>query len=55
MGYGSDESHGQSICVINDKEIFQANNSIALVLIPTIPIFQGCERGQEPNYGFLNK
>jgi hypothetical protein len=53
--YWSAESHGQGIRVSSDKEILQANNSAASVPIPTIPKSQGCDIGQEPNYGFLNR
>jgi hypothetical protein len=37
------------------KKFLQANNSAASVPIPTIPKSQGCDIGQEPNYGFLNR
>ncbi len=46
-GYWSAESNGQGICVSNDKEMLQANNSAASVPIPTVPESQGCEIGQE--------
>jgi len=54
-GYWSAESNGQGICVSNDKEMLQANNSAASVPIPTVPESQGCEIGQELHYGFLNR